>query len=193
MPQAAHVQSRLAIDRFRAALLAFADRCQGVVDELNAEVRRLADWLEHDRPAYWKEQIRSAKRHTHEAEQALERCLVVRISGERPACREERVALARAKQRLTEAHARAERARHWRGELRHEQVELRGRLGQIARLAEHNIPQAVATLDQVLQRLDEYTQARTGPVQARSAAAPPQPPPTPQPQPLSDGADEGTA
>ncbi|MBN1851171.1 MAG: hypothetical protein JW829_00545 [Pirellulales bacterium] len=156
MSETVHVHSQAAIEEFRAALLLFSSQCQDAVDGLNAEVRRFADWIEHDRPAYWKEQTRLAERGVHDAKLALERCLISGIAGERPACREERAALHQAQLRLASCRAHIERVRHWRQQLHHEQSELTGRLGQLGQLIEWNIPQAAATLARILDRLDAY-------------------------------------
>jgi lysyl-tRNA synthetase class I len=160
MSDAAYVHSRDAIEAFRVALIKFSEACRDALDELGAEVRRVTEWIEHDRPTYWKAQIRGVERAVHDAKQALERCLIFRVADERPACQEERVALRREEERLSRARERAENARRWRGQLQSEQFEMAGRLGQVDRLIEWSVPQAIAALEQILDRLESYEATR---------------------------------
>lgn len=167
----AFVQSRSEIEAFRSALLKFSEGCRNAIDDLNCEVRRAADWLEHDRPAYWKEQVRLRERAIHDAKLALDRCLIYRVADERPMCQEERVALRKAETRLASAKDHVEKVRHWRRRIQHEQQEMEGRLGQIDRLVESEIPRAVSALDRILDRLEAYTGTRTTGSGARPAAS----------------------
>lgn len=160
MAEAAHVQSQPVIEDFRAALLVFGAQCQNAIDELNAEVRRFADWIEHDRPAYWKRQVQLAERGVHDSKLSLERCLMSGIAGERPACREEKMALRQAQKRLESCRDHVQQVKHWSQQIHHEQAELSGRLAHLGRLVEWNVPQAAATLARILDRLDAYAETQ---------------------------------
>ncbi len=78
----AKVHSTDAIEAVRLALVSFIDRVSNALSELSSEMRRVQEWLEHDRPGYWKHQTRLATDQVHEAQQALHRCLMFPIADE---------------------------------------------------------------------------------------------------------------
>jgi hypothetical protein len=49
---------------------------------------------------------------------------------------------------------------HWIREIRHELYEYEGRITKLRETAAIDIPQAVVTLDRVLQRIEAYTELR---------------------------------
>ncbi|MEM6329083.1 MAG: hypothetical protein AAF790_02425, partial [Planctomycetota bacterium] len=101
MPDNANVKSTDAIESVRAALLQFAKLSGDGLTEVGAEMRRVVDWLEHDRPAFWKEQVRRAHDCVQQAKQDLHRCLMLPVGvNERPSCSEERAALKKAEAKL---------------------------------------------------------------------------------------------
>lgn len=124
-------------------------------------MRRVLEWLEHDRPAYWKQQLRRAQDDVHQAHMDLQRCLMFPVGDERPSCREERDALKKAQSRLAYCEQKVERLREWIRELRHEITEYEGRMRKLDSFTEVDVPQAVARLTKLLQRLEEYQALRT--------------------------------
>jgi hypothetical protein len=120
-------------------------------------MHRAADWIEHDRPHHWKAQTREADGAVHEAKLALERCLLMTtVDGQRPACREQKAALAEAKVRLDYCRDKAERVRHWQRNFRHEMFEYDGRIGQLRGLLDQEVPAARGVLTKIIRRLEEY-------------------------------------
>ena len=152
----AQVRSVEAIEAFGGALARFEQRAQGSLETLTSEVRRASDWLQMDRPGFWKEQIRLASEAVHEAKVNLDRCLMYPVADERPSCREERDALKQAQQRLDYCREKAERVVHWKRQLHHEMFEFEGRLAAMREILEAELPQARASLTQIIRRLDEY-------------------------------------
>jgi len=156
----AQVQSVEAIEIFRGALAQFEQRAQDALEIL-------ANWLEHERPAYWKEQNRIAGDEIHQAKRDLERCLAFPVADERPSCREERAILKRSQLRLERCREKSERVRYWNRQLHHELLEYEGRIGSLQRLLEIELPAARAKLQQIVRRLDAYQ------IERPPAAAPP--------------------
>ena len=97
MSTPAQVRSTDAIEALRLALVRFRERVQSALDTLDAEIHRTSNWVEHDRPAYWKQETHNAEDAVHQAKLDLERCLMMTVAGERPACREQKAALDAAK------------------------------------------------------------------------------------------------
>jgi hypothetical protein len=160
MSSPAKVHSSEAIEAVRVALMAFAERVTDALGELSAELRRMTEWLEHDRPRHWANQMRLATDQEHEAQQALRRCLMFPIADERPSCYEERMALKKAQARLEYCREKVERVRRWQTEFQHELFEYEGRITQLTRAVEIDIPQAIGVLARIIRYLDEYQSLR---------------------------------
>jgi hypothetical protein len=156
----AKVHSSEAIEAVRLALISFNERVADALAELSSEMRRVQEWLEHDRPGFWKKQVRVAMDEVHQAQQALHRCLMFPIAGERPSCYEERAELKKAQARLVYCQEKGERVRHWQQTLRHELFEYEGRISQLLRMSEIDVPQAVGVLERILRNLEEYQAVR---------------------------------
>jgi hypothetical protein len=156
----ANVHSLESIHAVRTALASFADQVSDALTELDAEMRRVKEWLDHDRPRYWKTQLRVAMDGVHEARQALHRCLMFPIADERPSCYEERAALRKAQARQAYCEEKADRVRHWQRSVQHELFEYEGRISQLVRLVEYDVPQAIGVLAKIVRRLEEYQAVR---------------------------------
>ena len=160
MSTPAKVHSSEAIEAVRRALISFSQQVSDALTELAAEMRRMQDWLDHDRPRFWKMQLRKAMDGAHEAQQALHRCLMFPVANERPSCTEERMALKKAKARLEYCQEKEDRVRYWRQTMRHEMFEYEGRISQLVRLVEIEVPQAIGVLNKILRNLEEYHAVR---------------------------------
>ncbi len=160
MSSSAKVHSSEAIEAVRIALMSFAEQVGEALTELSAEMRRMQEWLEHDRPRFWKAQIRRAGDEEHEARQALHRCLMFPIANDRPSCTEERTALKKAQARLVYCQEKEEGVRRWQQTLRHELFEYEGRMTQLVRLVDIEIPQAIGVLNKILRNIEEYHAVR---------------------------------
>jgi len=160
MSTPAKVYSSDAIEAMKMAMVVFVEQVSDALAELSAEMRRMQDWVEHDRPRYWKLQMRRGMDLVHEAQQALHRCLMFPIASERPSCTEERIALKKAKARMAYCEIKEERVRYWQKTLRHEMFEYEGRMSQLLRLVEVEVPRAIGVLNRILRNLDEYHAVR---------------------------------
>ena len=166
MDSQARVHSLTSIESVRTALVSFVDQVGEALTELEAEMRRMQEWLEHDRPRYWKAQVRLSIDQVHEAQQALHRCLMFPVANDRPSCSEERAALKKAQARQVYCERKVERVRHWQQTVRHELFEYEGRISQMVRLVEVEVPQAIGVLGKVLRHLEEYQALRARDPQA---------------------------
>jgi hypothetical protein len=160
MTTPAKVYSSDAIEAVRRALMLFVEQVSDALTELSAEMRRAQDWLERDRPRFWKMQLRQSFDLVHEAQQALHRCLMFPIANERPACTEERMSLKKAKARLEYCEEKQEKVRRWQQTMRHEMFEYEGRMSQLVRLVEVDVPQAIGVLNRIMRSLEEYQAIR---------------------------------
>jgi hypothetical protein len=152
----ASVKSFEAIERVRGEVLKFASRSIDGLTELNGQVRRTIDWIEHDRPDYWKDRTRRAFDAVGTAKGELHRCLMYPINDQQPSCTEQRAALKKAEAHYQWCLERQERTRYWSQSLRHELEEYKGRVAKLVELSEVRFPQAAAQLGRLLAALDAY-------------------------------------
>ncbi|HYO25244.1 MAG TPA: hypothetical protein VEQ85_09855 [Lacipirellulaceae bacterium] len=157
MSSSAQVRSTAQIEALNYALARFADRVQNALESLDGELHRADQWIDHDRPAFWRAQIREAEDDLHQAKGDLDRCLLMTTAdGQRPACREQKAAVEQAKARLDYCREKAEQVKHWQRSFRHEKFEYDGRIGQLRGLLAQQVPAARGALARILRRLEEY-------------------------------------
>jgi hypothetical protein len=167
MSNSANVQSSEAIEAVRAALLSFIEQASDAITTLDLEMRRVVEWVEHDRPRHWKNQNRLATDRLNEAQAELHRCLMYpKTINERPACHEERQAVKVAQARVDYCQRKAERVNHWKRILPHDVAEYKGRISRLKRLVEFEVPAAIGILERILRRLEEYNAIRVSPAQS---------------------------
>ena len=152
----ASVKSFAAIQRVREALLRFAQQSDVGLDELEAEIRRTIEWVEHDRPRYWRARVHGAHDTVTEAKNALHRCLMYPINDEQPSCTEERAALAQAEEELQRCRQTHESVAEWSRTLRHELHEYKGRISKLRQVIDIDVPKAATDLQSALVTLEKY-------------------------------------
>ena len=163
MPDQANVKSTEAIESVRAALLQFAKLSDDGLTEAGLEMRRMVDWLEHDRPAFWKEQVRRAYDGVGQAKADLHRCLMFPVGvNDRPSCSEERAALKKAEAKLAYCQEKQEKLKHWVREVSHELHTYEGRTARLKEVVEKDAPAAVTVLSRMLGQIEEYMNLSTG-------------------------------
>lgn len=154
----ANVKATDAIESVKAALAAFAKQSTDGLSEIDAEIRRTIEWIEHDRPKYWKERVRRAADAVGQAKAELHRCLSYAPSfQDRPSCSEQRAALKKAQAQLAYCEEKQERVRHWAREMGHEMHEYQGRVTSFSTVLESDVPAAMAALEQMLTTIEKYT------------------------------------
>lgn len=152
----AYVHNTDAIEAVQAALKKFAHQVDEGLVEIAAESRRMLDWLEHDRPRFWKKRVSVAWDEVEQAKKDLNRCLMYPVGDERPSCTEEREALKKAKAKLAYCEDKQQRLKTWCRDVRHELFEYEGRIAQLKTCGEVDVVNAVAALNRVLAKIEEY-------------------------------------
>jgi hypothetical protein len=61
---------------------------------------------------------------------------------------------------LAYCEEKAERVRHWQRVVQHELFEYEGRISQLVRIVEEEVPRAIGMLGKVVRRLEEYQSLR---------------------------------
>ena len=165
----ANVHSLEAVRDFRGSLIRFGEQVTDCLDSLHGQVHRMIDWLEHDQPVYWQQQIRRGFDRVAEARLGLQRCQMRQVGGHRPACVEEKQALRRAKARLEYCQKKLEVVHRCQRVVEQEANQFRGHCGQVNGLLQRELPRMTGLLDRILVSLEAYV----------AVAAPAPPPPSP--------------
>ena len=156
--QSAHVTSLDAPRQFRAALVRFIAEVEAALMTLELEAHRPLEWIEADRPRYWRQEARKASDAVGEARVALERCQVQICNEDTKYCYDERKALEKAKRRLQVAEQKVQAARRWRIELQKAVEDLQVQLARTKHYLESDLAKAVAALDRITAALEQYTE-----------------------------------
>jgi hypothetical protein len=157
VPASANVASIAAIRAFRTALQQFGEDAADALVTLDLEITRGNDHIQNDRRTFWPAQVRQAWDEIAEARVALQRRRAITVADHRPACDEEKRAVAQAQQRLRTAQEKVEIVRKWCRTLTQEVEEYQGRIGRLRQFLDRDLPRAVAALEQMLRALEAYT------------------------------------
>lgn len=152
----AKVSSIEAVRAFKAALIEFADEAASALDSMSAQIHRARDWVEHEQPPYWQQQIKLAFDEVSEARLRLETCLMRDVAGHRPSCIEERQAHRAAKQRLEYCQQMVPKVKAWSVKFRHEADEYRGRMGRLSGMIEVELPRMIGLIERTATALEKY-------------------------------------
>ena len=160
MGETARVTSIEAVARFASAMRQFEDEASGALLALDQEIRRALDWLDHEAPAYWRQQIRRAYEDVARTRSAWENCLLRTVAGDRPSCIEEEKAHRAAKRRLELASEKPDQVRRWAIRMHREVDEYRGRVGRLRQVLDADVPRTVAVLERTLAALEAYAEQK---------------------------------
>jgi hypothetical protein len=171
MDRSAQVTSIDAIRAFRTALVKFDADARDAVTLLVLEVRKALDWLEHDRPRYWAEQLRKASEWVVQARNELDRCQLTYGSEDRPSCYEQKKALEKAKRRLRLCEEKVKTVRRWLRTVHSQMNEFNGQIARMNNCLDTDIARAVAALERMVRALEKYVEASVPESRASTAAA----------------------
>lgn len=184
MSRSAKVISIDAVEKQAAALETFKEEAAAALDSLELEVRRALDWILHDRKEFWEHEVRRGWGRVAEARAELERKMTYHSVGNyQPACRDEKLALERAKRRLRAAEEKVEVVRRWARTIEHEATEFRGAANQLADWLQADLPQAMAELKHVAAALESYVAVKVPPRTGNTPSGSPEQPPPAEPGP----------
>jgi hypothetical protein len=157
MGGAANITSTDAVRALKLAMERYDADVRDIVTQLELEVRRAVDYIEHDRAQYWPREARKASDALAAARIELERQeLAVRPEDKR-SCYEAKLAVEKAKRRLRRAEEKVRAVRKWRVVVHHEAEEFAGETAKLTNFLDCEFPRAVAALERMAAALDKYT------------------------------------
>ena len=155
MAESARVLATEAMAEAKAALAEFAQTVDRSLTEVDSDIQRLTQWLQHDRPAYWKREVRRRHDDVHKAKAEIARKELIR-SPEPASVVEERKALARARERLAEAERRQEATRRWGANFEREAMAYKGPAHELRDVVAVRIPAALSRITRMMESLEAY-------------------------------------
>ena len=158
MSRSAHITSIEDLLPLKSALIRFVAQTTDSLETIQLQNNRVVDWLERDRPSYWKERVRRGWDEVGAARSELERAKLRTVGDREPLCREEKAALDAAKRRLRFAEEKMTIVGKWLVKVRHEVVEYDARRAQLSRMLDSDLPQSIAVLERMIKALHSYAE-----------------------------------
>jgi hypothetical protein len=169
MSPRANVRSLDAVRHFRPAVIRFEDDVAAALTGLRTELNRTLQWLDHDAPAHWQQQIRNGFDQVAEARTQLSRRQMMTVADHRSECIDEKKALARAKQQLEFAQEKLRLCRQWSIKAHRAADEYSSRIGRAEQTMAQGLPRVLSILERIVLALEQYT-ASERPSRSDSAA-----------------------
>jgi hypothetical protein len=152
----ANVRSISSIEHFRGSLGRFQEEAGASISALRQEVNRFLEWIEHDRPAYWRQEQRKAFDRVAQARSELARKQIITVAGHKAEAIEEKQALERAKRRLELTQRKIEIVRQWGGKAQDAADEYSSALGRLDQYLSNDVLKMLALLERILISLEGY-------------------------------------
>ncbi len=161
MPRA-NVRSLDSVQRFRPKVAQFEEDLAAALTTLRVEINRTLQWIDHDCPQYWQNQVRTGFDRVAEARTQLTRKSMITVAGHRSECIDEKKALAKAKQNLELAQQKVQACRQWSIKAHHAADEYTARVGRVEQTVGKGLPRIKMMLDRMIAALEDYTQVQRG-------------------------------
>jgi hypothetical protein len=157
MTGAAKVQAVEAVETLSVTLRRFQEDATAALEELQLQVHRAVEWIEHDLKSYWKQAERRAWQEISEARVQLAQARTTkRMAAFEPACREEKKVLEQAQQRLRVAQEKIEKLRHWSLAVERAVSEFQSGTRPLGFYLEADLPRGLAALRHMTNALEAY-------------------------------------
>lgn len=162
MTRSAKVTSIDTLPLVTAALQKFRGESAVALDDLEIELRRIVEWIHHDRKQHWSKERDRAYENLTQARLQLQQARVSRRVGDHePACVDEKRAVARAKRRLETAYQKVDEVRRWTVLIDRAVDDFQRNRTQFALWLETDLQRAVAALNQMSESLVSYISLET--------------------------------
>jgi len=163
MPRA-NVRSLDSVQRFRPKISQFEEDLGAALTSLRVEVNRTLQWIDHDCPNYWQNQVRHGFDRVAEARTILMRKQMITVAGHRSEAIDEKKALAKAKQNLELAQQKVQACRQWSIKAHHAADEFTARVGRVEQNVGRSLPRIKVMLERMIAALEDYAQVTRGAV-----------------------------
>ncbi|MBI1375090.1 MAG: hypothetical protein GC159_20415 [Phycisphaera sp.] len=157
MADPARVHSIDALRDFKVALIKFAEEVREALVDADADMLKAKQWIDGEVKSGWSRNLQKSKEQVTAAKAAVQRKQVYAASKETaPSCVDEQKALAMAKKRVEKSEEKLRNVSRWSRGLEKEVQMCRSQSQTLAQTVDVEIPKAVALLDRLMERLQEY-------------------------------------
>jgi hypothetical protein len=153
MADEARVRSVESLEYFRSALIVFLTKSRVAMGHAEDAVKRGRYWVEQEQHTHWMQELKKRSRKLAQAQQEL---LSARLSQFKDNVMLQERMMRRAKEAMVEAEEKLKSVKKWTREFdRLFDAAVKG-LGHMSDYLEHDMPGAVAWLEQALRALSSY-------------------------------------
>lgn len=155
MSESARISSVAALRDLKTALGQFAEQINIAFASVDAEVGRMGQWLQQERPAYYKHAVRRAQDAVTRAKSEISRKQYMRAP-EPVSVVEERKILEKLKRRLEELERKQEAVRKWAPRWEREAMMYKSTCRPLAEYVQATLPRAIERLEKMAVAIEEY-------------------------------------
>lgn len=155
MAESARILATEAMAEAKAALAEFASSVDRTLAEVDSEIMRMTQWLQQDRPAHWKREVRVRQEEVHKAKAAVARRELA-AAPEPARAVEERRGVERAERRLDEAQRRQAATHRWAPVWEKEAMAYKGPAHQLRDMVSGAIPAAIGRISRMMESVESY-------------------------------------
>jgi hypothetical protein len=155
MGDSARITSVQPLRDMKAALGEFIDAVNVAFANVDAEVGRVTQWLQHERPGYYKHAVRRATDAVTKAKSELSRKQYMRAP-EPVSVVEEKKQVEKLKRRLEELERKQDMVRQWGPRFEREAMMYKSSCRALSELVSATLPKAIQRLEKMAQAIEDY-------------------------------------
>lgn len=153
--QQANVTSIDALETFRSQLIVFLSKSKNSLDEVNEDVRRMRNWLQHDQRNHWQNEIRKRRRKVDEAQQELYSAKLATFTNSTTI---QEAAVVKTRRSMREAEEKLRELKFWIRNFDSHVEPLARKLENLRQYLGNDMPKAVSYLTQTQKTLESYAE-----------------------------------
>lgn len=155
MGDSARISSVQPLRDMKAALGEFIDAANVAFANVDAEIGRMSQWLQQERPAYYKHAVRRATDAVTKAKSELSRKQYMRAP-EPVSVVDEKKQLEKLKRRLEELERKQDLVRQWGPRFEREAMMYKSSCRALSELVSATLPKAIQRLEKMSQAIEDY-------------------------------------
>jgi len=155
MAESARINSVTALRDLKLALADFIEQINIAFASVDAEIGRMGQWLQQERPAYYKHAVRRAEDAVTRAKSDISRKQYMRAP-EPVSVVEERKVLEKLKRRLEELQRKQDAVRKWAPRWEREAMMYKSTCRPLTECAQATLPRAIERLEKMAVAIEEY-------------------------------------
>jgi hypothetical protein len=156
----AHIQSPEVIKRFRSSFIKFTEEGRKAVEDIQRDVSRVQQWLEHEQSAHWKRELRRREEKVQRARSEYNFARADSSPLRKKSCVDEKKAFDKAQRLREEAESKLQIVKKTLLTIEQRAAKAIGPCTILSSMLAADGPKALARLDTMLDKLDDYLRPR---------------------------------